>query len=284
MSSVLGAFHCEFGRVVLFDADRELAMHAHREVHVLIKLNGADGLYVVSDKQVPITVNKLAFINPWEPHSAIRERGSPKSTMLALYIDPHWLDIDRNDQQPIPAVRPFMSNSGQVTDEVRNNSQSLVNSMLSTCAESDGRLELEVRDLMDCVLRIGGTGITIANSNRSIDYRIRRATDLITSNIAYADSIEKLAEIVGLSRSHFYERFNATIGMSPKVFADSITLERCFEALALSEKNESISEISARLGFSAQSNFCRFFQSKSGFSPSAYRRAAVDQSGKNLEN
>lgn len=278
MSSVLGAYHCEFGRIVLFSADRQLAMHAHREVHVLIKLNGADGTYLVSGKEVPITVDKLALINPWEPHSALREPNATKSTMLALYIDTHWLDLD-GDQRVVPTVRPFMSNSGQVTDQVELYSQRISRSVLSTCSDSKSSLEQEVRELMNCVLEIGDSGITISSSTRGIDYRIRRATDLIAGDVKYVASIDKLAAIVGLSRSHFYERFQATVGMSPKVYADSIILERCFDALALSEDNASIDEISAKLGFSAQSNFCRFFQNKSGFSPSAYRRAAVTQAG-----
>jgi AraC-like DNA-binding protein len=42
----------------------------------------------------------------------------------------------------------------------------------------------------------------------------------------------------------------------------------------LSSGRGKISEVSAELGFSAQSNFTRFFQQQVGVPPSEYRRAA----------
>jgi AraC-like DNA-binding protein len=43
----------------------------------------------------------------------------------------------------------------------------------------------------------------------------------------------------------------------------------------LSSGSRKIAEVSAELGFSAQSNFTRFFQQQVGIPPSEYRRAAV---------
>jgi AraC-like DNA-binding protein len=43
----------------------------------------------------------------------------------------------------------------------------------------------------------------------------------------------------------------------------------------LSSGTGKIAEVSAELGFSAQSNFTRFFQQQVGIPPSEYRRAAV---------
>jgi AraC family transcriptional regulator len=49
-------------------------------------------------------------------------------------------------------------------------------------------------------------------------------------------------------------------------------------ALAISKLSSGrgrIADVSAELGFSAQSNFTRFFQQQVGIPPSEYRRAAV---------
>ena len=46
-------------------------------------------------------------------------------------------------------------------------------------------------------------------------------------------------------------------------------------ALKLSSGTGKIAEVSAQLGFSAQSNFTRFFQQQVGIPPSEYRRAVV---------
>jgi AraC-like DNA-binding protein len=86
-------------------------------------------------------------------------------------------------------------------------------------------------------------------------------------------NVEHLARAVGLSRSRFYEQFKRAPGVAPGVFADGVRLERAISALIGSRT--AICQISDQLGFPEQSHFTRFFRSKVGFAPSAYRRVAV---------
>ncbi len=82
-----------------------------------------------------------------------------------------------------------------------------------------------------------------------------------------------LASQVGLSRSRFYDLFQLSTGRSPRAYLDLLCIASAISKL--SSGRGRIADVSAELGFSAQSNFTRFFQQQVGIPPSAYRRAAV---------
>ena len=85
--------------------------------------------------------------------------------------------------------------------------------------------------------------------------------------------MDSLASQVGLSRSRFYDLFQLSTGRSPRSYLDMLCIESAISKL--SSGTGKIAEVSAELGFSAQSNFTRFFQQQVGIPPSKYRRAAV---------
>ncbi|MEW6690786.1 MAG: AraC family transcriptional regulator, partial [Pseudomonadota bacterium] len=78
---------------------------------------------------------------------------------------------------------------------------------------------------------------------------------------------------VGLSRSRFYDLFHLSTGHSPRAYLDMLCVESAIAKL--SSGSAKIAQVSAELGFSAQSNFTRFFQQQVGIAPSEYRRAAA---------
>ena len=55
MSDALRIRNGEFGRVALLDMDRSLVRHAHPHCHVLLKVDGADTSFLVSDYVAPLT-------------------------------------------------------------------------------------------------------------------------------------------------------------------------------------------------------------------------------------
>ena len=77
---------------------------------------------------------------------------------------------------------------------------------------------------------------------------------------------------MGLSRSRFYDLFQICTGFSPRAYLDLLCIEAAISRL--SSGRGKIAELSAELGFSAQSNFTRFFHNQVGVPPSEYRRAA----------
>lgn len=69
-----------------------------------------------------------------------------------------------------------------------------------------------------------------------------------------------LASQVGLSRSRFYDLFQLSTGRSPRAYLDLLCIASAISKL--SSGRGRIADVSAELGFSAQSNFTRFSSSR----------------------
>jgi AraC-like DNA-binding protein len=108
--------------------------------------------------------------------------------------------------------------------------------------------------------------------SRFEDTRIRRAIQLLRANPNKDLNMDDLASQVGLSRSRFYDLFQVCTGFSPRAYLDMLCVETAISRLA--STRQKIAEVAAELGFSAQSNFTRFFLNQVGVPPSKYRRAA----------
>ena len=143
---------------------------------------------------------------------------------------------------------------------------------------SAGRLEFMLQEL---VLSIVETYIArrraaspLWRGSRFEDSRIRRAIGLLRARPNKELSMDELASEVGLSRSRFYDLFHLCTGFSPRAYLDMLCVETAISRL--SPGRGKIAELAAELGFSAQSNFTRFFLHQVGVSPSEYRRSAAD--------
>jgi AraC-like DNA-binding protein len=76
-----------------------------------------------------------------------------------------------------------------------------------------------------------------------------------------------LAAEIGWSRRHFAARFRAEIGLSPKVAARVLRLERARSLLA---RGEPAGLVAARSGYTDQSHLVREFRALAGCTPSRY--------------
>ena len=106
-----------------------------------------------------------------------------------------------------------------------------------------------------------------------LDRRIRRSIEFMESRIGERLGLEALARSVGLSRQHFFELFRRSTALTPSVFWNMLRMEQAVGELGAGLRP--IHDIAADLGFSAQSNFTRFFRDHQGVSPRAYRNAVV---------
>ncbi len=83
-------------------------------------------------------------------------------------------------------------------------------------------------------------------------------------------TIHKLAEIAGMSRSSFAERFKQTVGMPPLTYLIDYRLRLAARHLRLQQ--HSISQISTLVGYASDSTFSQAFKRIYGLSPRSYRQ------------
>ena len=103
------------------------------------------------------------------------------------------------------------------------------------------------------------------------DWQIRRVTDYMQDNCLRNIRLNELAEIAGLSQSHFSHAFKASTGLPPHQWQMRARMQRVKALLA--ESPQSLTEIAAETGFADPAHFTRMFRQQFGLSPSAWRRS-----------
>lgn len=102
-------------------------------------------------------------------------------------------------------------------------------------------------------------------------YALRTVTERIEGGLSGTLRVEELAEVAGLSRSHFSRAFQASTGLSPQEYIIHRRLSRARDMLV--ETEESVAQIAAQTGFSSQAHLSTAFKKRLGLSPGRYREA-----------
>jgi AraC-like DNA-binding protein len=264
--------HGEFGRAALYQLDKTIITHAHREGHLIFFVEGAEGMVVVGNSEKGIAVNSstAVAVSPWEPHSFHVPEGK-EQLCLVLYIKPMWfLENSKSVEFALQFGNATLSLTPKINELVRR---------LTTLM-----LENEDHEMFDQLL----FGLTKAcfdhswqktehgrlkeTTRRFSDYRVRRSLRMIQEVVGEGIEMECLARKVGLSRPHFFKLFKQYMGVTPNVYLNTLRSERAIDYLLTSEKT--ITDIAFDLGYSSQASFTRFFSSNVGIAPSEYRRVA----------
>jgi AraC family transcriptional regulator len=269
MRSQPHAFQGRFGRAILFDADSPVVEHAHAQCHVLFKIGGADGHYTVQGRPIPFCDDSVVLLNPWVPHSNPRPCGAFPTRILALYLEPCWL-ADRGSASR-SHLGGFVRLAGAITPRMRRLA-ARVAALMEGVEPSDGRLADALYNLVDEVIAEHcRADAPTSGLSTMVDFRIRRTLTHMREASSKDVRIGALARIAGLSRSRFFELFQASTGMSPRIYLDTLCLDAAVDRLA--DTDSSIAAISGELGFAVPAHFTRFFRQHTSLTPSAYRRA-----------
>ena len=198
------------------------------------------------------------------------------SHLLVFQASTDWL------RGRFPAVfdgggQPFASASEPINPRIRQFADTLAVEVLNDQFLSHERLEFMLQELMLSIvegrLARRASGTRLWRGSPFADNRIRKALALLRAHPNKEVNMNELASRVGLSRSRFYDLFQLSTGRSPRAYLDMLCIASAISKL--SSGSGKIADVSAELGFSAQSNFTRFFQQQVGIPPSEYRRASV---------
>lgn len=96
--------------------------------------------------------------------------------------------------------------------------------------------------------------------------RVAKAVHYIEQHLEEPVSVEKLAAMVHMSRTSFYENFRAVMHVSPLQYAKSMKLYRA-QTLIMAGKN--VSEAGYLVGYNSSAQFSREYKRHFGYPPSA---------------
>lgn len=99
--------------------------------------------------------------------------------------------------------------------------------------------------------------------------RLRKVLDYIDASLAERLDVAALAEVAGMSPSHFATMFKQAIGLPPHEAVLRCRLARAQELLA--DESLTIASIGSQLGFSSQAHFATVFRRRVGMPPNVWR-------------
>jgi len=112
-------------------------------------------------------------------------------------------------------------------------------------------------------------------AKKQIDEKLEKAIDYIDRNYREALSVPKLANMVNMSVSAFYSGFKKAVGLTPVDYKNQVCIKHAMRML-IDDNNDSIEEISDKLGFSSATYFRRTFKKIVGKSPREYKKSAIE--------
>jgi len=255
MGRTVRLFEGRFGRLLLTELAANDQIHAQADPAIVLE-QGAE---------------EILLLNPGELHVILGP-----SRALEFHAAGDWLRASfpaafgPEDQRPFPQMREV------VTPRIRQLADTLAVEALNDRFLSNERLEFMLQELLLSIVETYLARRRMSSpawrGSRFEDSRIRRAIALLRARPNKELNMDELASQVGLSRSRFYDLFQLCTGFSPRAYLDMLCVETAISRLSSGQGK--IAEVSAELGFSAQSNFTRFFLNQVGVPPSEYRRAA----------
>jgi AraC-like DNA-binding protein len=256
MGRMIRLFEGRFGRLVLSELAPQDEIPAQDDPAIVMQAGAGE----------------IVFLNPGEIHVAV-----DNARVVVLHAAGEWLRASFPAAFSAADPRPFPLRREPVTLRIQRLAETLAVEALNDRFLSPERLEFMLQEL---VLSIVETYMArkrasspLWRGSRFEDSRIRRAIALLRARPNKDLSIDELASQVGLSRSRFYDLFQLCTGFSPRAYLDMLCVETAISRLSSGQGK--IAEVSAELGFSAQSNFTRFFLNQVGVPPSEYRRAST---------
>lgn len=277
MARPIRVFDGSFGRLQLLEAAPGESAQSVPAPQIVVKQAGADLAFGLgAGEPLRLTRENVLFFNPGASLQPVLEAGTTTAQLLVFQASADWL------ASRFPAVfeaggEPFPVASETITPRIRQLADTLVIEVLNDQFLSHERLEFMLQELtlsiVETYLARRHAGNRMWRGSPFADTRIRRALALLRARPNKEVNMNELASQVGLSRSRFYDLFHLSTGHSPRAYLDLLCVESAISKL--SSGGTKIAQVSAELGFSAQSNFTRFFQQQVGIPPSEYRRAAA---------
>jgi AraC family transcriptional regulator len=113
--------------------------------------------------------------------------------------------------------------------------------------------------------------------SRVAAFGVHRAMSLVLSNPELAHTLQSLAREAGLAPAYFSRVFKHAIGTGPHRYVHNVRMERAMELLA--NRELSVAQVAAALGYVSQSHFGRLFREHTGFAPQEWRQRKIQMAG-----
>lgn len=272
MAEAYAVYEGAFGQAIVLESRSNLVAHSHSESQIAFWLGGARAQAHVGSDIIEYGETVGLATNAYQAHDMTLTEGNGSAVFLCLMISHSWL----NERRKVTG-RPFIFPSPRVpVDDTLRRECWKVLDLILTAREAGPGVAEEVERLILATID-ATTASREAASIRMLppllDHRLRTAIALMRENVSCGITLDDIIGKTGLSRAHFFALFKDQLRTTPQVFWSAVRVEEAMRRLI--RQGESLTDVAMDLGFSAPSNFSRFFKEHIGVSPSTYRRSAI---------
>ena len=197
----------------------------------------------------------------------------------ALVFSPAMLGAGSGDRCTNECIRPLVKDNAHMSVCIRRNMAvyeelaALAARIFSCVRDNSARADLLLKsELLRFIWMLEECGELLPETKgaEGETEAIRPALEYMAQNFREDITVEQLAGLVHLSRSHFMRCFRKAVGIGAIEHLSQLRIRAACEALG--EGTEQIADIAFACGYSNLSNFNRQFLKRVGCSPKEYRK------------
>ncbi|RTQ88451.1 AraC family transcriptional regulator [Lysinibacillus telephonicus] len=227
--------------------DFKYKRHAHQEYAIGVTLRGIQHYHLDGSLQLSYQ-NGVMLFNPEQTHDGMAHDESGLDYVM-LYIDPQ-LFLDITGKKDIVRFSTPIVYDRALEQKILNLSNAIFN-------EKDESLCSELLiSLTDSLIRS-----TISTNNKNHNALVRKAKDMLHSNLESVLKLDEISKELNLSKFQFIRLFKAQTGITPYQYYLNCRIER---AKRLIEKNRDIYSAVAECGFVDLTHLNKHFKSVYG--------------------
>lgn len=251
-------------------------IHWHQEFEFNY-IKAGEGQIIQNGESIPVKAGDLVIIMPNTLHAAYAQKDSILK-YDAFVFNQSLLGTGSRDRGTSGCVTPLIKGGMVISthiSDIKHNYPAMYDCVkeIMACAREDS--ELSDILLKSSLLRL----LYLVEKEPSLTRRAEvttTANDIIRPALAYMEehsseriTVEKLADLCNLSKSHFMACFKQTAGTGAIEHLSHLRIINACEALAGTK--DPISEIAYSCGYDNLSNFNRQFRKIAGCTPKEYR-------------
>ena len=207
------------GRAIVLELHASLVAHAHSETQIAFWLGGAPTLAHVGSQVFRYAEDTALAFNAHEMHDAVLEDDGRPSFFLAFMISKAWLDERR---RATGHTYNFKSPRVPVDHRLREACWRVLDLIVSGAPRAS--IDEEVERLLNAAISASSNGAQAERrpSIPLLDRRLRAAIAYMREHVADKQTIDAIANGVGMLRAHLFALFREQLNTTPQVFCSTV--------------------------------------------------------------
>lgn len=252
-------------------------MHWHKEFELNLVVKGK-GDFIINNEKYRVTEGDILLLTPDTLH-AVYPVENTALVYEALVFSKMMLGTESKDRSSTECIQPLVNGEHKVQPllpadiEEHDEFVSCVREIFACAKKNRSHDDLLLKSLL---LRffwmLEEQQGMIEKGKREVSYgnMIRPVLEYMKENYSEGVTVDDLAQLVNISKSHFMSCFKRTVGIGAIEYLLQIRMRAAMELLT--ETTLSVAEISGRCGYNNLSNFNRHFKKIVGCTPVEYRK------------